>query len=378
MSDNPAVVIDNGSGMIKAGIGGEDAPRVNFPSVVGKPKFDRIQQGEDKDFFIGSEAITKKGLLTLEYPIENGIVKNWDYMSKVWHYTYYTELKTDPEEQPVLLTEAPLNPKKNREKMIQMFFEDFKVPSFYVFTQAVLALYASGRTTGLVVDSGDGVTHVVVIYDGYSIKHATQRMDLAGRALTEYLQQHLTEEGVSFKSTADKEIVKSIKEKLCYVALDFNQEMNDFQKTKDKPESTKKAEYELPDGTKISVGDLRIRTPECLFTPSMLGMDIPGIHKQVFESVQKSDIDLRRDLFENITLSGGTTMLEGLQERLNKELSSLVSQTVKIKIIAPVERKYSIWIGGSVLSTLATFQSSWIHKEEYQEVGQSIVHRKCF
>ena len=378
MSENAAVVIDNGSGMIKAGIGGEDAPRVNFPSVVGRPKFDRIQNDGDKDLFFGAQAIEKKGLLTLEYPLENGIVKNWEYMERIWHHTFYNELKTDPTEQPVLLTEAPLNPKKNREIMIEKFFEDFKVPAFYVFTQAVLALYASGRTTGLVVDSGDGVTHVVVIYDGYSIKHATQRMDLAGRSLTEYLQKYLTEEGVSFKGTGDKEIVKAIKEKLCYVALDYEQELADYQRGKDKVESDKRAEFELPDGTKMKVGDLRIRTPECLFRPGLLGLDIPGIHKQIYESVQKSDIDLRRDLFENITLSGGTTMFDGLQERLNKEISMLVPPTVKVKIIAPVERKYSIWIGGSVMSTLATFQSSWIHASEFQEVGPSIVHRKCF
>lgn len=378
MSDNPAVVIDNGSGMIKAGIGGEDAPRSNFPSVVGKPRFDRVQVDSDKELFIGNDAIARKGLLTLEYPLENGIVKNWEYMSKIWHYTYYTEIKIDPQEQPVLLTEAPLNPKKNREQMVEVFFEEFKVPAFYVFTQAVLALYASGRTTGLVVDSGDGVTHVVVIYDGYSIKHATQRMDIAGRSLTQYLQKHLTEEGASLRGTAEGEIVKQIKEKLCYVALDYNQELQEFQRGKNQAESDRRAEFELPDGSKIKIGDLRIRTPECLFQPSMLGLDIPGVHKQIYEAVQKSDIDLRRDLFENITLSGGSTMFDGIQERLNKEISLLVPPTVKVKIIAPVERKYSIWIGGSVMSTLATFQSSWIHQSEFQEVGPSIVHRKCF
>lgn len=378
MSDNPAVVIDNGSGMIKAGIGGEDAPRVNFPSVIGKPRYEKVQNDPDKEFFIGSDAIAKRGLLSLEYPLENGIVKNWEYMSKIWHYTYYTELKTDPADQPVLLTEAPLNPKTNREKMIEVFFEEFKVPAFYVFTQAVLALYASGRTTGLVVDSGDGVTHVVVIYDGYSIKHATQRMDVAGRSLTTYLQEHLTEEGVSLRSTSEGEIVKTIKEKLCYVALDFNQEMNEYQKSRSSPDGDRKAEFELPDGNKLKLGDLRIRTPECLFQPSMLGMDIPGVHRQIYEAVQKSDIDLRRELFENITLSGGSTMFDGLQERINKEISLLVPASVKVKIIAPVERKYSIWIGGSVMATLATFQSSWIHQGEFNEIGPSIVHRKCF
>ena len=373
MSDKPAVVIDNGTGMIKAGIAGNEAPNVYFPTVVGIPKFKQIEGGDEKDFFIGQDAITKRGVLTLEYPLKNGIVTRWDYMEKIWKHCYFDELKTDPEKHPVLLTEAALNPKTNREKMIQIFFEEFKVPAFYVFTQAVLALYASGRTTGLVCDSGDGVTHIVVVYDGYSIKHAVKRLNFAGRDLTDYMQKYLAEDGYSFQSTAEKEIAKSIKEKLCYVALDFEEEMKAFAENPDK-----KKEHILPDGQKIMVGDVIIRTPECLFKPQMLGLDIPGIHQTIHESIQKSDVDLRRDLYQNITLSGGTTMYEFLQERLNKEITALVPEGVKVKIIAPVERKFSIWIGGSVLSTLATFQSSWITTEEFNETGPSIVHRKCY
>lgn len=374
MSNNsPAVVIDNGSGMIKAGLAGEDAPRVYFPSVVGVPRYEKLPVADEKSFYIGQDAINKRGVLTLEYPLENGIVKNWDFMEKIWHYTYYNELKTDPTEQAVLLTEAPLNPTKNREAMIEVFFEKFKVPAFYVFTQAVLALYASGRTTGLVVDSGDGVTHVVVVYDGYSIKHATARVDVAGRNLTEYLQKHLAEDGHSFASTAEREVARDIKEKLCYVALDFAEESKAFAASPDK-----RVEFELPDGQKIRVGDVVIRTPECLFSPAMLGLDVPGIHRVIFGSVQKSDLDLRRELFENVTLSGGSTMFDGLQERLNKELSALVPPNVKVKIIAPMERKYSVWMGGAVLATLATFQAAWILKQDYAETGTSIVHRKCF
>ena len=372
MEENPAVVIDNGSGMIKAGIAGEDAPKAYFPSTVGIPKYEKIHGADEKDFYVGQDAVKKRGVLTLEYPLENGIVKNWDFMSKIWHYTYHNELKVDPSDQPVLLTEAPLNPKKNREEMIEIFFEQFKVPAFYVFTQAVLSLYASGRTTGLVVDSGDGVTHIVVVYDGYSIQHAVSRLDVAGRNLTDYLQKHLTEDGHSLKSTAEKEIVKDIKEAVCSVALDFKKEMQLYEE-----DDKKKIEYTLPDGKKIQIGNLAIRTPECLFSPNMLGLDVPGIHKNINECIQKSDIDLRRELYENITLSGGTTMFEGLPARLNKEVSSLVSDNVKVKIIAPVERKFSVWIGGSVLSTLATFQSSWITQAEFAETGPSIVHRKC-
>lgn len=373
MASNPAVVIDNGSGMIKAGLAGEEAPKAYFPSVVGKPKYDKIEGAGEKDLFIGQDAINKRGVLSLEYPVENGIVKNWDYMTKVWYYTYMSELKIDPENQPVLLTEAPLNPKVNREQMIEVFFDKFKVPAFYVFTQAVLALYASGRTTGLVVDSGDGVTHIVVVYDGFSIKHAITRMDLAGRNLTNYIQKYLAEDGVSLVSAAEKDIAKTIKESKCYCPLDFDAEMKLFETN-----PNKKVEFEMPDGSKIKIGNVMIRTPECLFQPKFLGIDTDGIHKQIYNCIQKSDIDLRKELYENITLSGGTTMFEGFPERLNKELSALVPPSMRIKILSPVERKFSIWIGGSVLSTLATFQSSWITKAEFEEGGAQIVHKKCY
>lgn len=303
--DQPAVVIDNGTGMIKAGIAGDEAPKAYFPTVVGYTKYDRLPGSDGKNCLIGEEAIAKKGVLTLKYPLENGIVKEWEDMEKIWRYTYFDQLKTDPEQHPVLLTEAALNPKDNREKCLEIFFDEFKVPAYYVFTQAVLALYSSGRTTGLVCDSGDGVTHIVVVYDGYSIKHAISRLNIAGRNLTDFIQKHLAEDGLQFDSTADKEIAKQIKEKLCYCALDFEKELQEYHDSPDK-----KKEFTLPDSTTVKVGDVCIRTPECLFKPSMLGMDVPGIHQAIYGCVQKSDMDLRSTLLQSITLSGGTTMFE--------------------------------------------------------------------
>ena len=393
----PHIIIDNGTGYCKVGLSCDESPRVVFPSCVGYPKYSQgmICSDEKKDFFIGHDAIQKRGVLKLNYPIEHGVVNNWDEMEKIWGHAFTNELRVAPEEHNIILTEAPMNPKENREKMAQIMFETFNVPGLYIFIQAVLSLISSGKVTGIVLDSGDGVTHAVSIFENYSLSHAIFRLDIAGRDLTEYMTQLLYETGNRFNTTAEKEIVKNIKEKSCYVALNFEEEM----------ERVNSYYYELPDGSHVIIKDQRIRCPEALFKPSLLGKEGGGIAEMCHLSIEKCDIDLKRELYYNILLSGGNSMLKGLSKRLNKEITEILrsqerfidtrvlpkdENDKKIEIENENENqgqksikieydiKYAVWQGGAVASKLPNFESNWITRTEYEEAGATIVHRKCF
>ena len=347
------MVIDNGSGMIKSGFAGDDAPRAVFPCVVGRPKMPGIMVGLDqKEVYVGHEAQQKRGVLNMHYPIEEGVVKNWEDMEKVWNHTQYNELRVAPEDHPILMTEAPLNSKENREHLTKIMFEVFNVPCLYVSIQAVLALYSSGRTTGTVLDSGHGISHTVPIYEGYAIPHAIERIHLAGKDLTDHLQKLLAVRGYSFTTAADLDLVREIKERVCYVTTDFD---NEIKMTQDDASSDK--EYQLPDGRKVVMGFEAFKCPELLFQPSSLGdYDFEGVHKFTFESIMKCDVDVRKDLYFNIILAGGSTMFQKMGERMKKEIHALAPSNMKINVHAPPERKFSVWIGGSILASLSTFQ----------------------
>ncbi|XP_050392312.2 uncharacterized protein LOC126810945 [Patella vulgata] len=363
-----AVVIDNGSHECKAGFAGETTPKAVIPTCTGNQSSKAILVGMGhKDSYIGDEAQSKRGILSLKYPVERGIVKNWDDMEKIWHYIFYNELRVAPEEQPVLLTEAPLNPKANRELMTQIMFENLQSPALYIGLPAVLSFYTSGRSTGMMFDSGDGVSYVVPIYEGYAIKHAIKRIDLAGRDLTTYLQSILRIGGNILTSENDREIVRDLKEKVCCVALMYEKEMITF---------TQNRSYELPDGSNIYIGNERIRCPELLFQPSFIGRSEKGIHKMVHESIQNCDLDVRRDLYKNILMIGGTSMFSGVCGRMKRELIKLLPQSVNVNVISDPQGKHSAWQGGSILASSLSFMERCVSKAEYEEFGPNIVHKK--
>jgi len=364
---NQPIVIDNGSGMIKAGFAGDEVPKCNFRNYVARPKHTRIMQGAiEGDNFIGSVAEDHRGMMAIKYPMEHGIITDWGDMERIWQHIYGKgQLATFKEEHPVLLTEAPLNPYKNREKMAEIFFESFNVPALYVSVQAVLSLYASGRTTGVVLDIGDVVSHSVPIYEGFALKHSITRSDIAGRDITRHLQLLLRKEGHKFITSSEMEVVRQIKEKACFISMLGKEEKEDQNR-----------EYQLPDGEKIQIGSSKFKAPEILFNPELIGSEELGVHDLLFNSIRKSDLDLRKTLYNNIVLSGGSTLVRGLGDRLLSELRRPSPKDTKIRISAPQERLYATWIGGSILASLDNFKRIWVTKKEWESEGARALHRK--
>jgi len=370
--DSQAIVLDCGSLFIKAGFAGDDAPRAVFPAIVGRCKHAGVMVGmSHKDAYVGDEAQSKRGVLTLKYPIEHGIVTNWDDVEKIWHHTFYNELRVAPEEHPVLLAVPPIQPREHTERAVQTLFETFDAPAVYVECAQVLELYASGRTTGLVVSIGDDSMHAVPVYEGFALPHAIQTVGFGGRSLTDFAMRIMTERGYSFTTTAERDVVRDIKETLCFVAADFDVEIANAQ------HGNADKTYELPDGQVIVVGNERFRVPESLFKPSMAGSDLPGIHVMALQAIQACDVDIRKDLFSNVVLAGGSSCFQGLAERLEQELQRAASSSKRVKVIAPPERKYSAWIGGSILASLSSFRSMWITRRDYDEFGPTIANKKC-
>jgi len=382
------IVCDNGTGFVKCGFAGTNFPHAMFPSMVGRPvlRFEEniVNNIQIKDIMVGDEAQKLRNMLQITYPLENGIVRNWEDIQYVWDYTFFEKLKINPKDTKIMLTEAPMNPKKNREQMVSVMFEKYGFQGVYIGIQAVLVLYAQGLLTGVVVDSGDGVTHIIPVFDGFALPHLTKRLDVAGRDITRHLIRLLLLRGYAFNRTADFDTVRQIKEKLCYVGYDLDMEKRLALETTVLVEP-----YTLPDGRVIRVGAERFEAPEILFNPSYIGLEAKGMADQLFATIQAADIDTRVEFYQHIVLSGGSSMYPGLPSRLEKDIRSLYLEKVlkgdetklkkfKLRIEDPPRRKHMVFLGGAYLAEIMKNKENfWISQKEYKEQGVACL-KKCF
>lgn len=373
--EDVCIILDNGSGMCKAGLSSEEKPGHVFPEVLGRPR-GQWEGKMDKEFYVGDEAIDSSLFCRLHWPLENGIIESFDEMTSIWEYTFFDRLQANPMRHPILLTEPPYNPKPNRERMVEIMFETFEVPCLNVSIQGVLALLGQGRTTGIVLDSGEGVTHTIPIFDGFGLPHCINRMDIAGRELNTLLGKLLAtpergSDSLSLVKTKEQVHLRNMKEQHCYVALDPNSEYG----------SETAASYKLPDGRNINLREERWRTPEALFTPSLVGLESEthGVAGMVWDSISRCDIDTRRTLQSNVVLSGGSTMFPGFSERLTRELRLLAptASQAGIRVIPSKDQKNAVWSGAQVFASLRSMQEDlWISFEDYEEHGAQIIHDK--
>ncbi|XP_048415340.1 actin-like [Stegostoma tigrinum] len=360
-----ALVVDIGSGSCKVGYAGDPMPQSLVGSVVGYPR----GRSKRNNITVGKMVSTEPDLKLIR-PTRQGIIVDWVAAEDLLRHVFYEDLKVSPEEHAILISDPPLSPTTNREKIAELLFERFNVPAMHVSYQSVLAVYSYGKTTGLVVDSGDGVTHSVPVHDGYNMPDGISRIDLGGHDLTTYLIKLLSEAGNAFHEKG-RYIVEDIKQKCCYVAVDQDKQPN-------LSDQEYLVDYELPDGHVITIGKERMKCPEALFKPSVMGSNQEGIHVMTINSLKKTQPQVQQLMYDNVLLSGGSTMFEGFYSRFCREIFALVSKDTKTNVHAVPERKYGVWIGGSILASLHAFQSLWVRQEDYKERGPFIVHRRCY
>ena len=367
------VVIDVGSGLVKAGFGGEDGPRSIFNTIVGTPKQVGLMVGmELKERYVGDDAISKYEIMNFSYPIQRGEVTDWDKFENLMHFLLYSEMKVVPEEVSILITESPRTSRENREKLTEILFETFNVKRLHIANSSMLGLFSYGKTSGLIVDSGFNITSTVPVYEGYPLSHASIRINIGGEDLSKNLlsmiQNNLDE---NYKDIKGRILADDIKEKLGYLLLN-----------PDDDDDVKDVTYELPDGKKIELSKELYKANEILFSPNEENEKEKGllsIKNMVIDSINKCDNEIKNDIKENICLTGGTTLLKNFPEKLKNELSES-SEGTNFNLSAEQERLFSTWIGGSIVSSLDNFQFMWVNKKEHTDNGKNllVIDSKCF
>ncbi|XP_025858490.2 actin-like protein 7B [Vulpes vulpes] len=359
-----ALVIDLGSQYCKCGYAGEPRPTYFVSSTVGRPCAAAAQAGDTRpQTYVGHELLGAGAPLRLLNPLQRGVVADWDCVQSIWEYVFRTAMKIRPEEHAVLLSDPPLGPAGQRERFAELLFEAFGVPALHVTAQPVLSAYSYGRTSGLVLESGHGVSHAVPIAEGNVLPGLPGRADYAGGDLTHYLLRLLNESGHAF--TAEHlHIVEHIKKKCCSAAAPGR-------------ELGPRVDFELPDGRRLAVGPERFQCAEMLFRPSVAGSSQPGLPALAAACLQRCrDAGFGAEMAANVLLCGGCTMLGGFPERFQSELG-LLWPGDGLAVAASPERKTSVWTGGSILASLQAFQQLWVSREEFAERGGAAILSKC-
>ena len=407
-SERKTIICDIGTGFLKLGYAGENFPRTTFPTIVGRPI---LRSGNvstfsknifEKDIIVGDLCDTNEGALDTVFPVRNGVITDEENMNHIWDFCFgdalfrasvddkgipklnLEEKPTDFSEHSILLTEAAENPVENRVKLFRTMFERYGFGRAMVVPQAILTLYAQGLTTGLVLDSGDGVSHAMPVFKSYLVSSSVRRLNVAGSHITTRLIRLLQLAGYYLNSSADSVLARKIKEKLCFIA-------GNLERTKALEEETGvlRAEYKLQNGDSIFLEKERYLAPECLFQPNYIGNAQKGVHETVFDCVtaQSTNISIRKPLFSHIVLSGGTTMLRGFPTRLEKELAELITDRIlagneerlkafKLRIEDPPRRKIMVFHGASLYAKIVDNQHSlWISKKDWEEQGENIVKK---
>eukprot|EP01006_Ploeotia_vitrea_P016325 TRINITY_DN46941_c0_g1_i1.p2 TRINITY_DN46941_c0_g1~~TRINITY_DN46941_c0_g1_i1.p2 ORF type:complete len:406 (-),score=44.05 TRINITY_DN46941_c0_g1_i1:2213-3430(-) len=374
------IVVDVGSSTIRAGWPRSDAPRAVFPNFVGKPRLQPTMVGAPETT-IGDQAAYLRGVMALEYPVTRGVVTNWENMEKVWHHCFYNELRIDPTEHGFMVTEGQHSPPTNRATHAELLFETFGVHHFTAAPCPLLALYASGRCTGIVAQCGYGVTDVYALWESHPVlpEHARTAVNVSGMDTTTHLATLLNENeeenGYSFDTSGDLYTLDEAKKDLAYVAEDYHKELDAYKGDDGKQE---RQDFQLPDGHIIQLGHETCSCMEPLFQPQLLGMDEnePGLPTLIDNAICTVDKILQAGLYTNIVFAGGTCLANGFRERIEHEFGRLLPAKVKRKIIIPPETKYSVYIGGTILASLLSAASIWTSKEEYEEVGPACLWKQ--
>ncbi|XP_075253378.1 actin-6-like [Convolutriloba macropyga] len=335
VSVQETIVIDSGSRYVKSGLAEDERPRSIMSNVIGESKTNDWGF-YNQQIYVGNEAESHRSILNLKYPMSDGYIKYPDKMKIVWEHIFEEELRISPSQGPVTLTYAPLAASAMTDRMRSIML-NMGAPSVTLVNTALMTLRFSGRETGLVIETGSQGTFVVPVYQGSPIDSATVKVDVAGQDISIYLTKLLQEEGTSLMSMgADSAIIDDIKAKVCYVAQNYE------------TESASIVLYEMRWGDIVPIGDAQFKAPELLFQPYLNGIESVGLIEAVSYAINYCDSSIQGQLWANIVLGGGNSMLNGLAERLDSDLSALTRYAVNIYALDG--RDVSAWKGAADFS----------------------------